>query len=120
LKVSEHLSEFHKAATKHHGEMVDAHTAAMGKAQDSSMTAFHKSAVASHEKMKDFHTDALEECQKATAASDLAKSNMLVPDNVRGIITHFPGVTAVPRAGQRPIEKSEVDPELEKIVSFDD
>ncbi len=107
---------------------------------------FHKAAIASHQQMVDFHEGALEECQKAAAASggathvetianrgghlagsalatgDLdgprtSKAMDMVPDNVRGIVPNFPGITAIPRAGQRPLDKVAVDPELEFLVS---
>jgi hypothetical protein len=49
-----------------------------------------------------------------------ALGDKIVPDNVRGVITNFPVVTAVPRAGQREIPKNDVPLEFEKMLSLDD
>jgi hypothetical protein len=124
MKVSEHLGEFHKAAADHHTQMIGAHEAALTKAKDMKeggehLTAFHKSAIASHQTMADYHEAAMEECSKAIAASDLAK-NRIVPDGVRGIIPNAPGVIAVPRAGQRQLDKTVVDTELEGVLALPD
>jgi hypothetical protein len=119
MKVSSHLEAFHKAAAEHHGEMVDAHQAAMAKGQDSSMTAFHKAASSSHEKMQDFHATAVEECQKALTDSLGKEGDRIVPDQVRGVITSFP--TMIPRAGA-PAEpvRPNVPVEFQDLVKIDD
>jgi hypothetical protein len=124
MKVSEHLAGFHKAAHGHHTAMVKAHEKVMekiaGEEDGAHHVSFHKSAVASHQRMADYHEGAMEECQKAVTASDLAKSNMLVPDNVRGVNTNFPGVTPITRAGQREIARTEVPLEFEKMLAIGD
>jgi hypothetical protein len=121
MKVSEHLAGMHKTAHAHHTQMVAAHEKVMekiaGEEGGAHHVSFHKSAVASHQQMADYHEGAMEECQKAAAASDLAKANALVPDNVHGIIRNFPSVTAIPRAGQRQIEKTAVDPAIDFILA---
>ena len=120
MKVSEHLASMHKAAHGHHAQMIAAHEMALKKAQDMEDGAhyvkFHKTAIASHQQMADYHEAAMEECTKAAAASDLAKQQQLVPDRISNLVPDYPSVRAVPRTGQRLIEKSEVPTELDFVV----
>jgi hypothetical protein len=99
-----HHIAFHKAAIKSHKAAIES----------------HQSAIGSHEIMKARYEDGVQECSKAIAADNLEKANRLVPDNVHGIIPNYPGVTAVPRAGQRQIEKTEVPLELQKVLALPD
>jgi hypothetical protein len=91
--------------------MIAAHEAAFTKAKDmedgNHHVKFHKSTLASHQQMADYHVGAIKECQKAAAASDLAKSNAPVPDRVLAFPRDF-RVTAIPRAGAPDMQKTEV------------
>jgi hypothetical protein len=82
----------------------------------SDLASRHAQIGENHRELSEFHSSMAKACQKAMD-SDLEK---VVPDGIRGIIPNAPGVTMVPRAGQRVVEKSEVPLELEQIVGFDD
>jgi hypothetical protein len=119
MKVSDHLAEFHKASATHHGEMIDAHEAALQKAAGAdhvAATAFHKSAISSHEKMREYHEAGVQECEKASVDS----LNKLIPDRISNLVPDYPGVRAVPRAGQRDISKTDVPLEFSHLVEIDE
>jgi hypothetical protein len=100
--VREHLEQFHS-------EMSKCHTAAMGKSAEPE---FHKAAAAVHDAFK-------EACAKA-ASDELEKArSQVVPTRVSAVTPTPPGVTAVPRAGQRQLGKT-VDPEFASLVSSGD
>jgi hypothetical protein len=82
----------------------------------------------------DDHDAAVEDCSKITAdelgkaasPDDLAKrvtalENTMVPTNVHAITPNVPGVTAVPRSGQRAFaEKPVVATQFSKLVEIED
>src|SRR5579862_6672240 len=119
-KVSEHLVGLHKTESSYHRSAAKYHGEAMGKAVAGNPEhAFHKSAVAAHEQAADQHDQMCEECQKVIA-SDLQK---LQPTLVSAVAPDAPGVRAVPRAGQRPIEeatKPQVEAQFAKLVAVDE
>jgi hypothetical protein len=118
-RVSEHLAKDHQAASSFHRMMAKCHGEAMGKAVAGNPEhTFHKSAVAAHEQAADHHDQMCEECQKVIA-SDLQK---LQPTNVSAVAPTAPGVTAVPRAGQRPIEEAKpvVEAQFAKLLTVDE
>ena len=118
-KVSEHLAGLHKAASSFHRTMTKCHGDAMGKAvAGNSEHDFHKAAAAAHEQAADQHDQMCEECSKAIVA-DL---NKLVPTNVSAVTPTPPGVRAVPRAGQRPIEEAKpvVEAQFAKLLTVDE
>jgi hypothetical protein len=90
MTVREHLAKFHS-------EMSKCHVAAADKSAD---CAFHKAAAAVHDEFA-------EACAKA-ASDDLNKIQPLP----QGLSYVAPTHTAVPRAGQKPIAKADVDEEF--------
>jgi len=104
--TKQHLTEFHEAAASHHLAMAKSHkklAALFGKTEsdhDKTLCEEHKAMSASHTTMGEFHT----KCAKAIGVEDLSKADQLVPDKVSAVITGFP--KAVPRAGQRPLDKA--------------
>jgi hypothetical protein len=78
------------------------------------------------------HDTAMEECSKITAdelnksASDFIKrlehlENTVVPTNISGVVPTVPGVTAVPRAGQRPVgDRPAVATQFSKLVEIEE
>jgi hypothetical protein len=80
-----------------------------------------------------YHKAAMEECSKATgdefskgASDDLVKriaalENTVIPTNVHAVIPNRPGITAVPRAGQREIPaRPEVPIQFEHLVRVEE
>ncbi len=121
MTTREHLTAFHKLAAGHHTEMAEQHKKAAGlfsKAandRDAQMCECHKAMQASHEACAEYH----QSMTKSLAVEDLAKADQIVPDHVRAINTGFPGVTAVPRAGQREV-KADVPIEFADLVKISD
>jgi hypothetical protein len=130
--VKSHLQEFHnkgaefnKAHADHHRKMSE-HHAGLSEAQDGEVAKLHKHMAKAHTDMAELCDEHAAHCEEMSSLIDSMtkaagmNSDALVPDNVRGIITHFPGVTAVPRAGQRAIpEQTEVPPEFEKLLAIE-
>lgn len=118
--TSEHLEKLHKAASRFHRTMAEAHGAVMEKeTKGSHAHAFHKTAHEAHSEAADSHDLLLDECQKVIAASDLAKGDRIRPDRVSGISRTAPpeayGAYAIPRAGQ-PATATAIDPELANVL----
>jgi hypothetical protein len=81
-----------------------------------------------------FHKEEMAECLKVSdgdltkGTSDLAKriehlENTIIPTRVAGVTPNAPGVTAVPRAGQRSVpsgERPNVPVAFEKLVAIED
>ena len=65
---------------------------------------------------KSMHSDA---ANKAVLDELNKGRNELQPTNISGVTPTPPGVTAVPRAGQRPIAKTAIDPEFQELVKMD-
>jgi len=122
-------AEFHEAEGRHQGEL-----AKSNRRDATTLRAMHKAQVADggesmhgqladecdkradmHEAHQAFHS----ECAKAAHAADLAKA---VPTNVSAVAPDAPGIRAVPRAGQRPIEeaKPQVEAQFAKLVAVDE
>lgn len=125
--TSEHLEKLHKAASRFHRTMAEAHGAVMEKeTKGSHAHTFHKTAHGAHSEAADTHDALLDECQKVIAASDLEKGNRIVPDRVSGISRTAPpeaygGYRAIPRAGQpEPEIFAQVSPELRSILGSPD
>ena len=133
MTVREHLKELHKNAAEHHSVKAAHHKslathygklAKMGKAEGVDTAGVYDGISDSHAGLADhhatqaeFHTGAMEECEKAVA-SDL---NKLVPDRVSGIAPQVPfGSRAVPRTGQREIEKPNVPLEFRSLDEVED
>jgi hypothetical protein len=116
--VKQHLMKAHQTIAEHHRAMSKCHGDAMGKSvAGDAMHNFHKAAAAVHDQAAEQHDAMCQECEKAIA-SDM---NKVVPTNVSAVVPTYPGVTAVPRAGQREIpEKANVDPQFAKIVVVDE
>jgi hypothetical protein len=113
--VREHLKDAHSAMAGFHRSMQKCHTDAMGKAEDPHH-AFHKAAAKNHQDAADAHDAMCNECAKA-ADGDL---NKLVPTQISGVTPDNPTrVTAVPRFGAPPLQKSDVDPEFAKLFERD-
>jgi hypothetical protein len=108
--AAEHLVDFHKAAFRHHSEMMAAHKSEIEK----SGGGFHKTACDSHQAMVDYHGKALAECEKAAADA----LNKLVPTQVSVVVPTPPSVRAVLRPGQRELPTN-IAPELRKILGSD-
>jgi hypothetical protein len=151
MKVSEavhHIKQTHagiagglRKEAEHHRNMSNFHKAALGKAVGDD---FHKCAKAEHDDMATdretrakYHDDMMGECDKAlkaftaddlnkNAPDDLAKrvtalENSIVPTRVSAVVPTVPGVTAVPRSGQRQFsEKPIVATQFQKLVEVEE
>jgi hypothetical protein len=124
--VREHLIHLHKTAADHHKELAG-HYEGLSKCLDKAEGAdsgktFLKAIADEHSSMAQFHTDAANACEKATASADLEKrADTLVPTNISAVVPDRPGVRAVPRAGQQPIQTGPNVPlEFSKLVSTED
>jgi len=107
--VRQHLAKAHEAMAAHHQEMSRCHTAAMTKTTDHEQE-FHKGAAAAHDAAAESHLAMCDACAKAVDG-DLAKLQPM-PFGI-SLVTPTPlGVTAVPRAGQKPVAKAQVDEEF--------
>jgi hypothetical protein len=130
---------------EHHRNMSNIHKAELGKAVavDSNHD-FHKCAKAEHDDMATdretrakYHDDMMSECDKAlkaltaddlnkNASDDLVKrvtalENTVIPTRVSAVVPTVPGVTAVPRAGQRPyMDRPIVATQFQKLVEVEE
>ena len=109
--VREHLKRAHDVAAEHHRKMAAYHEEATGKVDDP-YQAFHKSAKAEHQAVAQMYDQMCSECGKAMDA-DLNEIQPL-PRGFSRVVPTAPGVKMVPRAGQKPVEQIEVDPEFEE------
>jgi hypothetical protein len=88
--------------------------------------------AADHLTLAKFHAEKMEECAKAAADDDLTKGtsdllkrlehleNTVVPSRISSVTPNAPGVTAVPRAGQRAFaEKPIVATQFQKLVEIE-
>jgi hypothetical protein len=139
------LAGAHRANAEHHRIMSKCHGAAMGKAvAGDPQHMFHKSAKEAHDTAAEdqdsraaYHDQMAEDCEeskKVAGDSDLSKGasdllrrleiveNTVVPSRVHGVTPNAPGITAVPRAGSRPMptEKPNVPIEFEKLVVIEE
>lgn len=136
--VRDHLAEFHKTASSHHGEMAEHHAklakihASMAKAaptEDSTtyseISSTHGALAKSHTAHAAFHKTASEACSKAQQDA-LAKT--VVPDRISSVIPRDApdsafGIRAVVRPGQPSIERSTLDaiaPQFRHLVGTGD
>jgi len=97
----------------------------------------HTDAAADQDRRAQYHDDMAQECIKAAKVAgddDLSKGTSdllrrleivegtIVPTRVAGVVPTAPGVTAVPRAGQRAIgngEKPNVPVQFEKLIAIE-
>jgi hypothetical protein len=97
------------------------------------MAAFHQHKAHTHEQSAADLREAAEKCKKAADdelgknTGDLAKrlerlENTIIPTGISRVTPNAPGVTAVPRAGSRPMpsEKPNVPIQFEKLVSIEE
>jgi hypothetical protein len=119
MKAQEHFKtahDFHNAASKEHA----------GLAEECDGQGYEKMAEC-HKNLSKLHADHAEHFRAmAGAAADKAVldelnkgRNELPPSRVSGVTPTPPGITAVPRAGQKPIEKT-VDPQFEHLIKVAD
>jgi hypothetical protein len=134
MKVGEHFIQGHKDAIALHEKM-----AKSARAQAKSFRALHAASGAAddattphseladqcdeqanlHDQAVANHEAAMEACSKA--AEDAL--NKLVPDDIRGVVPPYPGVTAIPRAGAPPMgsgQRPNVPLEFAKLFEVDD
>jgi hypothetical protein len=89
--------------------------------------------AADHLTLAKFHAEKMEECAKAAGDDDLGKSsgdlirrldaleNTVVPTRISAVVPTAPGVTAVPRAGQRQfMEMPVVATQFSKLVEIEE
>ena len=109
--------DFHKAASAEHA----------GLAEECAGEGYEKMA-ARHTNLAKLHSDNASHCEKACADAtrkaaddEMAKlrSASLEPPVISRVTPTAPGVVAVPRAGQKPVEKSNVDPEFAFLAKGD-
>jgi hypothetical protein len=90
--------------------------------------------AADHLTLSRFHAEKMDECAKATAEDELNKGTAsdllrrleivegtIVPTRVAGVVPTAPGITAVPRAGQRSVgtERPNVPVQFEKLIAIE-
>lgn len=121
-KVSEHLDKFHgseSAFLRGLGKLCDDAMGKMDKAvAGGQVHAALKAAKNMLEARASEHDGYREECQKAIVAD----MNKLQPTNISAVVPDAPGVKAVPRAGQRPVEEGKlaIDPQFAKLIAVDE
>jgi hypothetical protein len=110
------LKKFFTSTAEHHIAMAKAHQLAMdGCEEGDGQHEFHKSAMASHAAQGEACCECAKACSKA-ADSDFEK---LVPMNISRVTPTPPGITAVPRAGSRPMPTASVEKEFEGLVKIE-
>jgi hypothetical protein len=133
----------HRAAAAMHRTFSKCHDAAMQKTtKDDPQHAFHKSAKEAHDaaatdqdQRADYHDAMGEKCEQAKKIAgdqDLSKGSSdilrrleliegtIIPTKVSAVVPNAPGVTAVPRAGQRQVNgKANVPIAFEKMVAIE-
>ncbi|HTC62448.1 MAG TPA: hypothetical protein VK709_06365 [Candidatus Saccharimonadales bacterium] len=142
-RVSDHLKGFHKSAMEQCNTVSKCvgKLAGMAKASKSQLKDDDEDGIwGTLQKISDvfaagatYHKAAMEECSKATgdefskgASDDLVKriaalENTVIPTNVHAVIPNRPGITAVPRAGQREIPaRPEVPIQFEHLVRVEE
>jgi hypothetical protein len=68
-----------------------------------------------------WHASQAEKCTKAAATDDLEKrDDRIVPDGVSKVTPNAPGITMVPRAGQRVAAAVPLAPQFQKLVEVED
>jgi hypothetical protein len=105
--MREHLSSFHKEMARHHSAVADHFDTlakCMGKASlpIKDATSAIDALSAEHRAISEYHDTAAGACEKA-AADELTKGDQVVPSRISGIAPERPTITAVPRAGARPL-----------------
>jgi hypothetical protein len=132
MTVREHLKELHKNAAAHHSFKEKHHRslathygklAKMHKAEDVDTAGIYEGVSSEHAGLADhhaaqaeFHSGQMEECEKAVAS----ELNKLIPDRISGVTPPAFGSRAVPRTGQREIEKPNVPLEFRSLVEVED
>ena len=132
MTVREHLKELHKNAAAHHSFKEKHHLslathygklAKMHKADGVDTAGVYEGVSSEHAGLADhhaaqaeFHTGQMEECEKAVAS----ELNKLIPDRISGVTFPAFGSRAVPRTGQRDIEKPYVPLEFRSLVEVED
>lgn len=144
-KLANHLAAFHKHAAAHHDTLHACYSkiAGFGKAAKSQMKDGDGESLAdclqkiadTHEAAAEFHRGMMEDCSKVTGdelgksanTSDLVKrvtalENTVIPTRVSAVVPNAPGITAVPRAGARPMpsEKPNVPVAFEKLITIEE
>jgi hypothetical protein len=142
-RVSDHLKGFHVSAMEQCNTVSKCvgKLAGMAKASKSQLKDDDEEEICGTlQKISDafaagatYHRAAMEECSKATgdefskgASDDLVKriaalENTVIPTNVHAVIPNRPGITAVPRAGQREIAaRPEVPIQFEHLVRVEE
>jgi hypothetical protein len=145
-KTSDH---FHKLSHDHHAgkistheQAIAAHKAAMDAEEEgTSQHAFHKAMVshhehivAQHEPLRVFHKNMMEK----TTSDEMNKGAMpasieeyvravvmktldtVMPTAVSAVTPNRPGIVAVPRAGQQPVEKPNVPEQFAHLIKVED
>jgi hypothetical protein len=116
-KLHEDSVAHHEAAAEHHRTLAKCFKAEGGLESAEDIAAAHEGLAKSHDKMAANH----EAMSKAVGADDLSKADQLVPDRISGVITHFPGITPIPRYGAPDrSQKANVSVEFEKLVSVEE
>lgn len=142
-KIADHLKTVHEHLVGHHSELAKSYheLSSLGKAAKSKMrdeeivsdkiTQCLGKIAATHQATAQFHKDMMGESSKVTGdelsknGSDLVKrleilESTIIPTKVSAITPNAPGVTAVPRAGQRAFsEKPNVPVAFEKLVAIE-
>jgi hypothetical protein len=119
MTMKEHLARTHAAIAEHHRAMAKCHSEAMGKAADAQRT-FHKTAQAHHEAAAEEHDGLCQECEKAAAAEELAK-NQVVPSRVSAVAPP-PNLRSIPRFGhpEAAAGPANVPMQFQKLVQVDE
>jgi hypothetical protein len=132
--VKQHLVSLHSASAAHHEKMSVHHAAVaehlhnfvkcMGKAATKEEPEAHthlSKAAKQHEAMSTEHSAcALQHHEAAEACSKAAEGELqkVIPDRISRVLPNNPGVTAVPRSGQRAI--TDVPVEFAKLFAVED
>jgi hypothetical protein len=119
-------SKDHQSAAEHHVRMGSIHKNAFTKAaamEDEDGESFHKAMAAEHATMASYHLS----CCKTVQAEELSKAagmhdDAIRPDGISSVIGNAPNIHAVFRNGQRQfgLDKTDVDPGLEKVIGIEE
>ena len=133
-KAHEAIAEHHAAKATHHATMQKHYTklhklhkaSGMDGGEDvaaifQDMADAHSKASERHEKDAATHSAMAQECKKALGGVDLEKlADRIVPDQIRGVITEWPGISIQPRTGSPMTPQStKVEPELEHFTKVE-
>jgi hypothetical protein len=123
MSIQSRVRDFHTKAAGFHSTMARAHSD-MAKADGMSEgdSDFHHTAADAHTVMGEYH---LQCCKSVDSDFEKAFGSagdrmMPMPEGLSVITPTAPGVTAVPRAGQRNIAAPQVDEAFRKLVMIDE